>query len=91
MLLSLFKVEGHSMEPTLRYGSFVLASSVTYILKEPKVGDIVLFENGNKTIIKEIRKILNDKYFVEGENKKDSKNFAPIKKKDILGKIIFNF
>ncbi len=89
MLFSLIKVDGHSMEPGIRNGSFVLATSIYYLFFGPKIKDIVVFKNNSKLIIKRITKIEKEKYFLEGDNKNDSKDFAPIEKKEILGKVLF--
>lgn len=91
MLLSLFRTSGHSMESSLKNGSFFIASNIPYKFNSPGKGDIVLFEHGGKQIVKRIFKISNNKYFVEGENKKDSKKFAPIKRSEILSKVIWTF
>ena len=74
------------MEPTLKSGSFVLVSSIPYLLVNPKVGDIIAFKKENKIFIKRIAKInpsrhsaelsrspsSGKKYFVKGDNEKDS-------------------
>ena len=91
MFLSLLKVKGHSMEPMMKNGSFFMASSIPFWFAEPKKGDVILFGAEGKNIVKKIVKIQNRKYFIEGENRLDSKRFAPIGKKDIVGKIIFKF
>lgn len=89
MLLSLIKVKGHSMEPFLKEGSFFIASNLSFFFQSPKVNDVILFKDKNKIIVKKIFKIENQKYFIIGVNKNDSKFFSPIKKNDILGKLIF--
>ncbi len=89
MFLSVFKTKGHSMEPKLMNGSFFIASSIPYLFFKPRVRDIIVFEAGGKTIVKKIVKIEKGKYIVEGENRTDSKQFEPIQRKDILGKIVF--
>ena len=79
------------MEPTLSEGDVVLISSLPYIFKNPKVGDVIILKR-QKYIIKRIIKEDRGKFFVEGDNKKestDSKNFGWISRKEILGKVIF--
>ncbi len=91
MLLARIKVVGHSMEPTLKQNQIVLASSIPYFFKKPKVGDIVVLKR-QKYIIKRISKIKKEKIFVEGDNKKestDSRSFGWIGKDSILGKVIY--
>ena len=91
MLISVFKTSGHSMEPTLKEGSFFLASSIPYFFTHPKTGDLIIFKNQNKTIVKKIVKIEKEKYIVAGQNLSDSMEFEPITRNDILGKVIFKF
>lgn len=91
-LLSRFIVSGHSMEPTLQQGQNVLVSSIPYFFSKPKVGDIVSFKKTGKVFIKRISGIDEDKYFVSGDNKKDSmdsRRFGWILKKDIIGKVVY--
>lgn len=92
LLLSRFKIYGHSMEPTLLNGSIVLVSSIPYLVNKPKIGDIVAFRLNRKVLIKRIVKInKEEKYFVKGDNEKDSfdsAKFGWIKKKEIVGKVI---
>lgn len=91
MLLRKFKIQGHSMEPTIKNGSEILVSNIPYLFSKPKTGDIVVFNNFNKVMIKRIKKIKSDHYFLEGDNTSDTLDVGWIGRKDILGKIIFNF
>lgn len=50
-------VNGHSMEPTLSHGDFVLLSRVGYWFDDPQIGDIIAFpfrENPSEYYIKRI-------------------------------------
>jgi len=83
------------MEPFIKNGQTVLASSIPYFFSKPKIGDIVAFKKTEKVFIKRITKIDpsadGEKYFVGGDNKKDSmdsRRFGWILKKDIIGKVI---
>lgn len=89
MLLSKIKVVGHSMEPSFYSGDFVLASSIPYLFGKPKVGDIIVFKKTNKIFTKRIAKIDREKYFVKGDNNKDSLEIGWIPKNEILGKVMF--
>lgn len=88
LLLSRFIISGHSMEQTFYSGDTVLVSSLPFLFLSPKVGDIVVFKNKRKIFIKRIVKTNKDKYFVEGDNKKDSLQFGWISKEEIVGKVI---
>lgn len=85
MILGKFKVSGHSMEPYLKEGDKVLASSFLGFRK----GDVVVFKYDSKNLIKRITRIDLEKVYLEGDNKKDSLRISSIQKKDILGKVIF--
>lgn len=76
------------MMPRLKPGDKILVSTLPYFFSHPKVGDVVVFKYENKLMVKKISKIENEKYLIEGENKKDSLKTPRIKKKDILGKLI---
>lgn len=93
LLLSKFKVLGHSMEPHIKNNSMVLVSGIPYIFKSPKVNDIVVFrDNGRKIMIKRIMDNNKNKYFVEGDNKNDSldsRKFGSISRKQIVGQVIY--
>jgi len=83
------------MQPTLKNGDLVFASSLPYLFKNPKTNDIVTFkEKTGKVLIKRITKIENGRYYVVGDNKYDSLDsrvLGNIKKSEILGKVIYKF
>lgn len=75
-------------------GQSVLVSSIPYLFSKPKINDIVAFKEKNtgKIFIKRIAKIDNQKYFVKGDNKRDSldsRELGWIKIKEIIGKVIY--
>lgn len=93
-LFSLFKVFGHSMEPTLLNGSKVLVSSLPFLIRDPGINDIIAFadKTSGKIFVKRITKRKGQRYFLTGDNKHDSldsKVIGWISKKDIVGKVIF--
>ena len=92
MLLSRFRIVGHSMEPILKTGHAVLVSSIPYLFIKPKIDDTIAFKKENKIFIKRIAKINREKYFVKGDNIRDSldsRKVGWILKKEIVGKVIF--
>jgi len=94
LLLSKFKVSGHSMEPTIKNGQYVLISKIPYFFSEPDVKEIVAFKKNQKILIKRIVKKTGDKYFLAGDNLKDSldsRSFGFVSKNDILGKVMYIF
>ena len=89
MLLSLLKVAGHSMEPTIQSGSFIIATSVPYLFLYPKVGDIVVVKKNTKNYIKRIQRLRHESYYLEGDNKEDNLKIQWIDRKNIVGKVIY--
>lgn len=77
------------MEPTIKEGQEILVSNIPYLFNKPKVNDLIAFKDGNQFIIKRLKQIKDGKYLVKGDNKKDSKNYGWIDKKDIIGKVIY--
>lgn len=79
------------MQPTIKDGTAVLINRLAYLLKKPKIGDIVVLKR-QKYIIKRIAAIKKEQVFVIGDNKKesnDSRHFGWIGKDNILGKVIY--
>lgn len=92
LLLSRFKISGHSMKPTFSEEESVLVSSLPFLLVNPKKGDVVVFEKYNRLYIKRIKKIKDEKYFLTGDNKKDSQDsrrFGSVTRNQIKGKVLF--
>lgn len=79
------------MEPNLYQGDFIIVSSIPYWFRNPQSGDVILFKDkdSKKQIVKRIVKINNKKYSIKGDNIKDSKEFEPILKKEIVGKVVY--
>ena len=90
-----YRISGDSMFPTLKPGNTVLVSKFSYLLKSPKIEDIVAIHDprDRRVLIKRITKIESKKYYVLGDNRKqstDSRSFGWIGKNDIIGKVIFH-
>lgn len=89
-----FQIKGNSMVPAFKEGDAVLINRLSYLLSKPRIGDIVVLKK-ERYIIKRIAKINpsadGDKFFVVGDNKKestDSRSFGWISKREIAGKVI---
>ena len=92
MLLAKFRIVGHSMEPTIKNEEEVLVSNFCYWFKKPKIGDIVAFRDSGQILIKRITEISEGKYFLSGDNQRDSldsRKLGLIAKQKIIGKIIY--
>ena len=76
------------MSPTLKEGQEVL----TFNWGKPKAGDVVVIKHNDKKMIKRIKKMEEDKFFVKGDNEKestDSRHFGPVDQSQILGKVLY--
>lgn len=94
MLLRIFKVSGHSMQPTLYYHDKVFVSNIPYLFREPKSGDMIAYydSESKKTFIKRIKDIKNEQYYVIGDNSndsRDSRQLGWVKRNAIIGKVIY--
>lgn len=79
------------MLPALKPGQDVLV--LRWFFK-PKIGDLIVFEKDGKEMVKRVQKLNDRCIFVIGDNlheSTDSRHFGWIERKEIVGKIIFNF
>ena len=80
------------MSPTYKENDKVIVSPIPQFFTKPKKGDVVIFEKFNRFYIKRINKIKDGKYFLVGENRKDSddsRRFGSVSPNQIKGKVIF--
>ena len=80
------------MEPNFKENDYLIISKFSYLIKIPKVGDVVILKHpiNNELIIKRISDIKNNSYFVTGDNKNssvDSKDFGFVNKRLVIGKV----
>lgn len=92
-MLKLLKVSGDSLLPMYRDGDFVLVSKIPYLFGTITHGDVIVFRHkGYGTMVKKVQTFVPDKdeIYVVGihENSVDSRQFGPINKKDVVGKVI---
>ena len=92
MVLFSVKIEGESCWPHLIPGKKYLATN----LLKAKIGNFIVFrnpKNQKEIFVKKVKEIKRNSYFVEGTVPfaTSSKNFGPVNKNLILGKIIHNF
>jgi signal peptidase I len=95
MMLRLLKVRGHSLFPDFREGDYVLAAGVPFPSGKIRAGDVVIFRQpGYGTLIKRVQKVSEKDctYEVRGTqvNSADSRNFGPISRDQITGKVIWH-
>ena len=91
-----FRIEDRSMEPTLKSGDYIIASKLAYVFGRPSKGDVIVFKDPkekSRFLVKRISKVINNKYFVAGDNKKysqDSRHFGAIDRNLIVGKLFIH-
>ena len=85
-------VRGHSMQPSIKEGERVVVYNWAYAFSQPKVGDVVVFSGSDKKkYVKRITAAAKSEFFVEGDNKSDSKKLPPISRKAIIGKVVASY
>lgn len=82
------RVDGASMEPTLKSGTIVIAIKA----KQLKVGNVVIAELDGRQVIKRISHIDNDEYHLLGDNLKhssDSRTKGAVCRSKIYGRVVW--
>ena len=67
---------------------------ITYNFSKIKEKDVIILNKSHSNIIKRIKKISNNKYYVLGDNLEqstDSRGFGWVTKKDIKCKVLFKY
>ena len=93
-MLKLLKITGDSLTPEYQNGDFVIISKIPFLFIPPSPGDIIAFHQpGYGQLIKRIQQITPESgVIVIGFHPEsiDSRVFGPIRKEDILGKVIWH-
>jgi nickel-type superoxide dismutase maturation protease len=93
-MLRFLKVSGDSLSPEFCEGDFVLISKIPFCLDSLRPGDVIVFDHPVYGIlIKRIAQALpGDAYLVVGSHEfsVDSRQFGPVSKSTILGKVIWH-
>lgn len=80
-------VREESMFPAYEPGEHVL----TWNWGQARKGEVVVFRQGNKYFIKRIDKFVDNYVYVSGDNKRKSTKMKPVKKAQIIGKVILKY
>jgi len=81
------RVQGKSMLPTLKPGQLVFA-----IHKAPKEGDLVIAMLLGREVIKRVKSISKDGYYLVGDNpdtSSDSRDYGAIKTEAIMAVVVW--
>lgn len=92
-MLQVFKISGDSLYPFYKNGERVVCRKV-FRKTNIKVDDTVVFEKNNYgMMIKKVKKVEDNAYFVEGTNPYsiDSRDFGNLGHKEIKYKVLFKF
>ena len=75
------------MEPAFCDGDRV----ITFNYGNIKTGSVVVFNYKNSIFVKRIDRVIGDKVFVLGDNKKLSTKIKPISKEQIIGRVVLRY
>lgn len=84
---SRFEIKDKSMEPNFYEGDYVL----TFNWATPRVNDAIVFKKGQNFNFKRVTKIAGSLFYVSGDNVKMSSKFGPVKKSQIIGKVVLKY
>lgn len=92
--LARFRVDDHSMEPSLHPGDYVLVSRWAYRRRDPQSGDIVVLRNPEAPGQFLVKRVMSGDrligFFVLGDNgarSRDSRQFGMVPRHLIVGKV----
>jgi signal peptidase I len=93
-MLRLLKIRGDSLSPEFNAGDFVIVSKIPFLFAPPSPGDVVAFHQpGYGTLIKRIQALApGGGLSVTGTHPEsvDSRTFGPVRRADLLGKVIWH-
>jgi signal peptidase I len=94
-MFRLLKVTGDSLSPLYKEGDFVVITTLPFLSRRIRPGDIIVFQHGlYGTLIKIVDRISpeGDEVYVIGasENSLDSRRLGPISRQAIKGKVIWH-
>jgi len=75
------------MEPSYNPGDHVL----TFNWYEPRKNDVIIFRTGDKYYLKRVDRVSEGLFYVSGDNKRKTTGIGPVKRAQIVGKIILKY
>jgi len=94
-MIQILKVTGESLSPSFREGDYVLVVKTPFLLRSFRRGDLVVFNQPPYGVMIKRIDFLSpdgDNIFVIGSHPEstDSRQFGPIPRSNIIGKVIWN-
>lgn len=94
-MLRIFRVTGDSLSPEYQEGDYVVLATIPFFIHPIKVGDVIVFDiQPYGTLIKRVESVEGDNGLltVKGDrvDSVDSRNFGPIHKKSVIGKVVWH-
>ena len=82
--LSIFVVRGRSMIPDYKPGDYVVTLNWFNLAND----DVIVFRLGGKNYLKRVKKIQKNLVYVDGDNRSESSRVGPVKRSDIIGRVV---
>lgn len=94
-MLRMIKVTGESLSPLFHEGDYVLITTIPFVLNRIKTGDTLVFQHPSYgTLIKQVERIDEKQGTLSvtgiGPNSVDSRRFGPIRRQDVIGRVIWH-
>jgi nickel-type superoxide dismutase maturation protease len=91
----MIKVTGESLSPLFHEGDYVLITTIPFVLNRIKTGDTLVFQHPSYgTLIKQVERIDEKQGTLSvtgiGPNSVDSRRFGPIRRQDVIGRVIWH-
>lgn len=94
--VDLYAVEGDSMAPTLAAGQIVVVNRLSYLLREPQMGDVVVARHPHHRDTYIVKRVVShadsQESFLRGDNPRDSidsRHFGSVADRGIVGRVVF--
>ena len=94
-MIRMIKVTGESLSPLFHEGDYVLITTIPFVVNKIKVGDTIVFQHTSYgTLIKQVEQANREEGTLSvigtNPNSVDSRRFGPIRREDVIGKVIWH-